>query len=115
VGAPSNQHRKRRSLDQFTSYMALMIELVDIDPSCFEEEVEKPLWVDAMVEEYKSIVKNSVWEVVPILANKSIVGLRWIFKVKQVAYKTPKSTRSYLWPRCTLKWRGLTMRRPLLL
>ena len=37
-----------------------------------------------MVEEYESIMKNSVWEVVPRSKNKSIVGLRWIFKVKHV-------------------------------
>ena len=35
-----------------------------------------------MVEEYKSIVKNSVWKVVPRPTYKSVVSLRWIFKVK---------------------------------
>eukprot|EP00253_Pinus_taeda_P026207 PITA_26207 len=45
--------------------MALMSELVDIDPSSFEEVVQQPVWVDAMVEEYDSIIRNSVWEVVP--------------------------------------------------
>eukprot|EP00253_Pinus_taeda_P022220 PITA_22220 len=35
-----------------------------------------------MVEEYESIIKNSVWVVVPRLIDKSVVGLRWIFKVK---------------------------------
>eukprot|EP00253_Pinus_taeda_P030622 PITA_30622 len=38
-----------------------------------------------MVEEYESIMKNNVWEVVPIPTDKSIVVLRWIFKVKHVA------------------------------
>jgi len=33
--------------------------------------------------EYESIVKNNVWEVVSRPADKSLVGLRWIFKVKQ--------------------------------
>lgn len=37
---------------------ALMIELEDTKPSSFMEEIEKPVWVDAMVEEYESIVKN---------------------------------------------------------
>jgi len=39
-----------------------------------------------MVEEYKSIMKNNVWDVVPRPENKSVVGLRWIFKVKNAAY-----------------------------
>jgi hypothetical protein len=37
-----------------------------------------------MVEEYDSIVKNSAWEIVPRLVNKSVVGSRWIYKVKKV-------------------------------
>ena len=40
--------------------MALMNELIETEPSSFEEEVEKHVWVDAIMEEYKSIVKNSV-------------------------------------------------------
>eukprot|EP00253_Pinus_taeda_P009379 PITA_09379 len=36
-----------------------------------------------MVDEYESIMKNNFREVVPRPANKSIVGSRWIFKVKQ--------------------------------
>lgn len=38
-----------------------------------------------MVEEYESIIKNSVGEVVSRPTDKSIVGSRWIFKVKHAA------------------------------
>lgn len=38
-----------------------------------------------MVEEYNSIIWNSVWDVVPRPANKSVVSSRWLYKVKQVA------------------------------
>eukprot|EP00253_Pinus_taeda_P004419 PITA_04419 len=37
-----------------------------------------------MVEEYDSIVHNSVWDVVSRLDNKSIMSSRWLYKVKQV-------------------------------
>ena len=40
--------------------------------------------VDAMVEEYDSIIRNSAWDVVPRLVEKLVVGSRWIYKVKQV-------------------------------
>jgi hypothetical protein len=36
-----------------------------------------------MVGEYDSIVKNSAWEIVPRSIDKSVVGSRWIYKVKQ--------------------------------
>jgi len=45
--------------------MALVGECVDIEPSSFKEEVQQPVWVDVMVEEYDSIIRNSVWDVVP--------------------------------------------------
>eukprot|EP00253_Pinus_taeda_P017128 PITA_17128 len=38
-----------------------------------------------MVEEYDSIVRNSVLDVVPRSKDKSIVSYRWIYKVKQAA------------------------------
>jgi len=44
--------------------MALMSKCVVTEPISFEEVVEDPTWVDAMVEEYDSIVRNSAWEIV---------------------------------------------------
>ena len=54
-------------------------------PSSFQEAVQQPTWVNAMVEEYDSIVKNSACEIVPRPVNKSVVGSRWIYKVKKAA------------------------------
>ena len=65
--------------------MALMSESVDTDQSSFEEAMHEPIWVDSMVEEYDSIIRNSAWEVVPRPKDKSFVGSRWIYKVKQEA------------------------------
>jgi hypothetical protein len=65
--------------------MALMNKCIVIEPSSFQEAMQDPTWVDAMVEEYDSIFKNSVWEIVPRPIDKSVVGSRWIYKVKQAA------------------------------
>ena len=35
-----------------------------------------------MIEEYKSIMKNDVYDIVPIPENKSVVSLKWIYKIK---------------------------------
>ena len=45
-------------------YMALMIELINFEPSNFEEAAQHDVWKEAMVEEYDSIMTNQVWEVV---------------------------------------------------
>ena len=41
-------------------------------PSC-KEATSQQVWVDAMIEEYSSIMKNDVWEIVPRPTGKSIV------------------------------------------
>ena len=65
--------------------MALMTELINSKPSNFEEATQHELWQEAMVEEYDSIMKNQVWEVVPRPESKKVVGSRWIYKVKHAA------------------------------
>ena len=38
-----------------------------------------------MIEEYYSIMKNDVWEVVPRLEKKFVVTSKWIYKIKHDA------------------------------
>ena len=38
-----------------------------------------------MIEEYQSIMKNDVWDVVPRLEGKSVVNSKWIYKIKHAA------------------------------
>ena len=59
-----------------------MCELVDKEPIIFEEATKKKEWVDAMVKEYKSIIKNGVWEIVTRPKDKSVVSLKWVYKTK---------------------------------
>lgn len=82
VGVPTSHHRKRRSPERYTSYMDLMTELIEIDHTSFEETVSQLVWVDAMVEENESIMKNSVWEVASRPKGQSMVGSKWVYKVK---------------------------------
>eukprot|EP00253_Pinus_taeda_P002667 PITA_02667 len=65
--------------------MALVGECVETEPSSFDEVVQQPIWVDAMVEEYDSIIWNNVWDVVPRSENKLVVSYHWLYKVKQAA------------------------------
>ena len=41
---------------------------------------------DAMIEEYQSIMKNDVWDVVPRLDGNPVVNSKWIYKIKHDAY-----------------------------
>jgi hypothetical protein len=59
--------------------------VIDSEPSTFDEAVKHKVWKDAMIEEYESILKNDVWEVVPRPQGKSVVTSKWIYKIKHVA------------------------------
>ena len=62
-----------------------MSKLISLEPSSYEDAASKQLWVDAMIEEYKSIMKNDVSEVVPKPAGKWVVTSSWIYKIKHDA------------------------------
>jgi len=66
-------------------YVELSCDIIDVEPTIHEEATRKKKWKDAMVEEYHSIVKNGVWDVVPRTKEKSVVRSKWIFKTKHVA------------------------------
>ena len=46
-----------------------------------------------MIEEYQSIMKNDVWEVVLRLEKKYIVTSKWMYKIKHAADGTLRNTR----------------------
>eukprot|EP00253_Pinus_taeda_P010762 PITA_10762 len=48
-----------------------------------EDVRENPIWVDAMVEEYDSIVRNNVWDMVSRPEKKSSVSSYCLYKIKQ--------------------------------
>jgi hypothetical protein len=64
VDAPKTSVKESRAPQRFLSYMALMSELIEFEPSSFQEAPKQQVWRDAMMEEYSSIMKNDVWEVV---------------------------------------------------
>ena len=68
--------RRSKALDRFCSYLAAVTDPDHFEPSSFQEVVDQRVWRDAMVEEYDSIMRNEVWEVVPRLEGKSMVTSR---------------------------------------
>ena len=66
-------------------YSGLMSQLISSKPLSYKEATSKQVWVDAMIEEYNSIMNNDVWEVVPRPTGKSVVTSRWFYKIKHVA------------------------------
>ena len=61
-----------------------MCNLVDKEPTCFEEATKQKEWVNSMVNKYQSIKSNDVWEIVPRPKDKSVVSSKWIYKTKHL-------------------------------
>jgi hypothetical protein len=69
----------------------LLSDIIDTDPTCYEYTAENKEWKDAMIEGYKSILKNDVWDVVPRPREKSVVSSKWIYKIKHAVLKKYKA------------------------
>lgn len=59
-----------------------MTNLIEAEPSSYEEVVDHQVWKYAMIEEYQSILKNDVLDVVPRPEGKNTVTSKWIYKIK---------------------------------
>jgi hypothetical protein len=84
VGNPRQVVRESKPPERFCNYLAMVSNIREFDPSIFEEAAGRQVWRDAMMEEYNSIMKNDVSEVVPRPKGKSVVTSRWLFKLKYV-------------------------------
>jgi hypothetical protein len=58
--------------------VALLSDIIDVELTSYEEVAKKKEWKDTMIEEYQSIVKNDVWEVVLRPKEKTVVSSKWI-------------------------------------
>ena len=64
--------RERKRTRSYSSYVALLCDIIDKEPSNYEEELKNKEWKDDMIEEYYSIMKNDVWDVVLRPEGKSV-------------------------------------------
>ena len=62
-----------------------MSQLINAKHSTYKEATSQLVWIDAMIEEYSSIMKNDVLEVVFRPIGKSMVTSRWLYKIKHAA------------------------------
>ena len=64
-GAPEENRRERKRTRSCSEYVASLCDFINKEPSNYEVAEQKE-WKDAMIEEYQLIMKNDVWDVVPI-------------------------------------------------
>jgi hypothetical protein len=83
VSPPRRSSRPRVPNRKYeANLVALMSDLIDFEPNTFDEASNSRQWIEAMQEEYDNIMKNDVWDLVPLPEGKKVIGSRWIFKLK---------------------------------
>jgi hypothetical protein len=110
-GAQDGSFRKVKKPKPYLGYVALLCDIIDVEPTNYEEVAGKKEWKDAMVEEYQSIVKNDVWDVVPRPNEKSVVSSKWIFKTKHVVDGSIEKYKARFVAQGFSQKEGMTMRR----
>lgn len=77
----SGTFRERKKPCRYQAYVVAMGNMIQAKPSTFEEVVKEQVWKDAMVEEYESIMKKYVWDIVLRLKGRSVVTSKWKYKI----------------------------------
>ena len=62
IVVPSETRTKRPR--RYLCYVVAMSHIIHFEPFYYEEETSHPVWRDVMMEEYQSIMKNDVWDIV---------------------------------------------------
>ncbi|KAJ0471759.1 putative RNA-directed DNA polymerase [Helianthus annuus] len=52
------------------------------EPRSYKGAVQDPNWINAMNDELHALHRNDTWEIVDKPKNRSIVGCKWIYKIK---------------------------------
>ncbi|XP_024039375.1 uncharacterized protein LOC112098012 [Citrus clementina] len=56
------------------------------------EAMQNPKWFTTMKKEYAALIQNGTWSLVPRIADKRVVGNKWVYRAK---YNTDGSVAKY--------------------
>ena len=80
AGDPRDQRRTRSQFQRASSLLAQVSD--NYDPNTFAEASGHPAWDVAMQEEYKSLLANDTWDLVPLPKGRKLVRCKWVYRTK---------------------------------
>ena len=75
-------HQKMKSLSDIYDQDVVQFEFFSSQPTCFDEATKQKEWVDAMNNEIEAIERNNTWDLVDLLVDRNVVGVKWVYKTK---------------------------------
>jgi hypothetical protein len=80
VGDPSDQRQTR---SQFQRASSLLAQVSDThDPETFVEASGYPYWDTTMNEEYRYLMENDTWDLVPLPKGRKLIRCKWVHITK---------------------------------
>jgi hypothetical protein len=81
IGSPSQgvitRSHKHASFIEHHSFVSC------VEPTCIDEALQNPNWVNAMHEELNNFTRNQVWTLEKPPQDARIIGTKWVFRNKQ--------------------------------
>jgi hypothetical protein len=59
-----------------------MIHAPGAEPTSHVEAMKKPLWQQAMVDEFQALLHNKTWHLVPSSPDLNIIDCKWVFQIE---------------------------------
>ncbi|KAL5543607.1 hypothetical protein UlMin_007391 [Ulmus minor] len=72
--------RSKRGVFKPKIYSAITVQS---EPNTYTQAAKIPEWKQAMNTEFQALMKNSTWTLVPPHPSYSIIGCKWVFKIKR--------------------------------
>ena len=60
--------------------------LAYVEPKFVEQALQDPKWIVAMKDEFDALERNNTWSLVPLPQNRSTIGCKWVFRIKENSY-----------------------------
>lgn len=83
---PNNVSPPRTRSNCIPSLLNLHVSFMACEPKTYQQAVASAdcdKWIDAMREEYESLVKNETWKLVERPKDRNVIDNRWVFKIKE--------------------------------
>ena len=98
---PSDPKRTRSQFESALSVKdALFYEkcylMVESYPQTYEYATHDPIWKTTMKEEFSSLQKNNIWELVDLPPGRKLVQCKWVFKTNFAAEGSPLKNKAIL-------------------
>ena len=56
--------------------------IITYEPRTYREASSNPFWHKAMTEELQALISTYTWDLVDLPLDKSVVGCKWVYKIK---------------------------------